>query len=211
MKRQLLVVNYCGDNTIDDKAVEDVARAFSEAVGDNFNCIVLTERDILGLVAQKAISTGTQARTVILIEEDLKHALNFIQGITGDPKDTSSKTGESIYIEKLYKAFVGLFAVADDKRKLYKNAVEVILRYANGRMTEHNKAQIQYMRRCGFTKRIVETLAHQYDFLKLAQLCIKHIVTSSVIKTNTETISRISVTRVNINEWTLISANQSAN
>lgn len=163
MKRQVLLIDYFGDKSIEDELVVKIGRTITTMMDDHFQVKLFSESDIDKLLIQ-TIKTS-QSVIAPLIPSELVKAVDYVQSVIGKPENTNNKTGETVYIEKTYKAFVEMFMSHGDKKRLYKNAIEIILRYTKIKNGDMNKIGISYLRDRGFTSRIIDTLTHQYDYL----------------------------------------------
>ena len=161
MNRQVLVLHYYGDKTISDEIVVKLGKIISTELDDNFRIALFNEQDIAKMLISKVVNS--KSATVSIVSSELKSAVDFIQGLVGEPKNTSNKTGENAYVEKLYRMFVELLAPHSnhgDTRRMYRNSLEIVLKHEKS-----SKAATAYLRDRGFTKRILETIAIQYDYL----------------------------------------------
>lgn len=166
MNRQILVLHYYGDKIISDEIVVKLGKIISTELDDNFRIALLNERDILKMLVSKVVEP--KSATISIVPNELKAAVDFVQGLVGNPENTNCKTGEDAYIEKLYRAFVELLSIRSDTnntRRMYRNSLEIIIKHGKSSSGKSNKASTSYLRDRGFTKRILETIAIQYDYL----------------------------------------------
>lgn len=165
MNRQVLVIHYYGDKSIPDDVVGRIGQIICAHVDDKFRITKLNELDIVKLLVTEVIKPHEQHSADEAVPSELVKAVDFVVGVAGKPEKTHTKTGESKYIEALYKVFVTLFMSHDDKKRLYKNAAEIILRKSRVKSDGSHKVSVAYLRDRGFTEKIVEAIAHQYDYL----------------------------------------------
>lgn len=161
MKRQVLLVHYYGDKEITDLVVAKLGAIMAANMDNNFRIVLYNEQDVAKMLITDVVEKPIV--TTSTIPEGLQKAVDYIQGRVGIPENTNSKTGESIYVEKLYRKFVELLDQNCSKvsKQLYRTALENVLKYTK----TNDKRLTAYLRDRGFTKRIVETFAIQYDSL----------------------------------------------
>ena len=88
MNRQVLVLHYYGDKTISDEIVIKLGKIISTELDDNFRIALFNERDIAKMLISKVVES--KPATISIVSSELKSAVDFIQGLVGEPKNTSN-------------------------------------------------------------------------------------------------------------------------
>lgn len=158
MNRQVLLIDYFGDKPINDDTVIVIGKAAVSALDDKMQIHLFSPQDIARLLLSHQPENHKQPS---IIPVDLEKATNYVQVVVGDP----AKTGEYAYIDKLYKTAIEMMTDHSDKSKLYKNALEVIIKFNKMRPTGSYKVTTSYLRDRGFTSKIVEAIETQYKLL----------------------------------------------